>query len=87
MVDVVGNENLSVNFHFGLGCWIDSFDKDGNPSVFISPGFYGYYPVIDIEREYLAVLFVHTQNNVDEMCSEIKSLIQEAIDGEQQEDD
>ena len=48
MADVIGKENLGLKLELGIGCWVEGYDYYGNPSVFTSPGYKGFYPWIDI---------------------------------------
>ena len=81
MAEVIGQENLSDGIEYGIGCWVEGVDKSGNPSVFSSPGYYGYYPWIDLQRNYLGILFVYTTNSITDITYQIKGSIEIVMDG------
>jgi CubicO group peptidase (beta-lactamase class C family) len=43
---------------YALGEWVMEKDKDGKSSVVSSPGLFGTFPVIDLKRNYAAIVFV-----------------------------
>jgi CubicO group peptidase (beta-lactamase class C family) len=44
---------------YGLGCWRDEVAPNGDPLVVSSPGLFGAWPWIDLERGYAAFLLIH----------------------------
>lgn len=43
---------------YGLGCWLDRLDGQGEPVVFSSPGAFGFTPWIDREHDLLGIVLV-----------------------------
>ncbi|MHC4261446.1 MAG: serine hydrolase domain-containing protein [Planctomycetota bacterium] len=43
---------------YGLGCWVNELGADGRPSILSSPGLFGAYPWIDLDRGYGAFVLI-----------------------------
>ena len=48
----------AVGFEYGWGEWILEKDEVGNSTVVCSPGLFGTYPWVDLQRNYAAIVFV-----------------------------
>ena len=46
------------NFEYAFGEWIQNKDKTGKSIVISSPGLFGTFPFIDLEKNYAAIVFV-----------------------------
>ena len=62
---------------YGLGCWRDEVAPNGDPLVVSSPGLFGAWPWIDLERGYAAFLLIK-QTTVDgaAIVSDLRPLIE-----------
>jgi len=55
---VVYSPNEAAGFEYGWGEWILEKDEIGNSTVVCSPGLFGTYPWVDLQRKYAAIVFV-----------------------------
>jgi CubicO group peptidase (beta-lactamase class C family) len=78
---VVYTPDEAKGFEYGWGEWILEKDKVGKSTVISSPGLFGTYPWIDIQRNYAAIVFVKNLHVKDRQKNyqEIRNAVNEAI--------
>lgn len=77
---VVYSPDEAKGFEYGWGEWILEKDKDGNSTVISSPGLFGTYPWIDLQRNYAAIVFVRNIRFKDRQKN--YQLIRDAVNAE-----
>jgi CubicO group peptidase (beta-lactamase class C family) len=79
---VVYSPEEAKGFEYGWGEWILEKDRADNSSVVSSPGLFGTYPWIDLQRNYAAIVFVKNLRFKDRQKNylEIREYVNEAVD-------
>lgn len=66
---------------YGIGCFIDAFDENGDPIRFSSPGAFGSDPWIDLERNTAGIVLIESIRTVtepftDQIRAQTRSIVQ-----------
>ena len=72
---------VAEGYNYGLGEWILETDAAGKTIAVSSPGLFGTWPILDIQRTYAAIVFVKSLLNEDkkEVYLEVKKKVDEQI--------
>ncbi|HMO62179.1 MAG TPA: serine hydrolase domain-containing protein [Ferruginibacter sp.] len=72
---------VAEGFEYGLGLWILEQDNNGNSTVVASPGLFGTFPYVDIQRNYACIIFIKKfiTEERKELYIELKKKIDAAI--------
>ncbi|CAD8174382.1 unnamed protein product [Paramecium pentaurelia] len=77
MEEVVGE--VEDSYSFAIGAWVYDRDSDDKPSIYSSPGIHGFENWIDVENNYLCILYIRTDTDNEPEVTDLTEAIRPDI--------